>query len=397
VQSQRLNIYKTWAQKLIEQGRAYADPYSEKDVQLFREQAKSQKKPFLYRDNRPAKTSTWDGSQPLRFKSDPKNYNFSDAVMGEISTGPEVIDDFVLIKSDGFPTYNFAHIIDDFEMKITHILRGQEFLASIPNYLNLYEALAINPPIIATLPPVLGPDGKKKLSKRDGAKDVLDYIKLGYLEEALISFMATLGWNDGSTKEIFSRNELIDSFSLDRIGRSGAKFDDKRLNWLNGHVIRSMTLEELFVKSKDFWPEEAKSYSPDYLKQVLGLLQERLKYLAEIKNVSRLFLVDLPINPQLISEHKQLSKLSSQELIAILKQAKQSLKDSDFTVDDLNNHLNKLLDEINQKPIILFSLIRIATTQAPFSPGLSDSLSVIGKEKSLERIDAQINYLQKNN
>ncbi len=224
-QSERLDIYKKWAQKLIDAGRAYADPYSAEEVQAFREQAQKDKKPFLYRNHRPTNPPKWDETTPLRFKSDPKAYQWHDEVMGDLSTGPEVVDDFILIKSDGYPTYNFSHIVDDVDMKISHIIRSQEFIASVPNYLNLYEALGVERPILATVPYVMGPGGNKKLSKRDGAKDVLDYIRQGFLPEAMRSFLATLGWNDGSTQEVFTTDELIAKFSLDKVGKSGARFD----------------------------------------------------------------------------------------------------------------------------------------------------------------------------
>ena len=136
-QSERLDIYRKYAQKLIDAGRAYADPYTPEQLDAFREEAKAHKKPFLYRDYRPENPPAWDGSQPLRFRSEPKAYTWHDEVMGEMHAGPEVIDDFILVKSDGFPTYNFAHIVDDAEMEITHIIRGQEFLASTPKYLML--------------------------------------------------------------------------------------------------------------------------------------------------------------------------------------------------------------------------------------------------------------------
>ena len=155
IQSQRLEIYKTWAQKLIDAGRAYADPYSTDDVQVFREQAVSQKKAFLYRDHRPENPPAWDGTQPLRFKSEPRDYTWHDEVMGDISTGPEVVDDFILIKSDGYPTYNFAHIVDDAEMQITHVIRGQEFISSMPNFLNLYDALELQWPVFAHMPHIM--------------------------------------------------------------------------------------------------------------------------------------------------------------------------------------------------------------------------------------------------
>lgn len=389
-QSERLDTYKAWAQKLIDSGRAYADPYAPEEVQAFREEAIKDKKPFLYRNHRPENPPKWNGTQPLRFKSDPKAYAWHDEVMGDLSTGPEVIDDIILIKSDGYPTYNFAHIIDDAEMNITHVIRGQEFIASTPNYLNLYEALKVERPIFATMPHILNERGNKKLSKRDGAKDILDYIREGYLPEALRSFIATLGWNDGTEQEAFSADELIKKFSLSRVGKSGAHFDQRRLNWVNGYFIREMSLENLYPKAADFWPEAANSFDDDYKKQVLGLVQERLKYFAELPELTRFFFTDLPVNPELISTHKQLKRLDKTELKALLEQAIESLNESDFSVNDLTERLNKLLEQTGQKPAVLFSLIRIATTQAPASPGLAETLALLGKEKSFERINTQI-------
>jgi glutamyl-tRNA synthetase len=315
--------------------------------------------------------------------------------MGDLSTGPEVIDDFILIKSDGFPTYNFAHILDDAEMEITHIISGPEFLASMPNYLNLYEALGIaaSQLTFATMPHILGPDGKKKLSKRDGAKDVLDYIREGFLPEALVSFIATLGWNDGSEQEIFTMQELMEKFSLDRVQRSGARFDEQRLLWVNGHFIRQLPVDELFERSQAYWPAEAAEASEEYKKQVLALVQERLKYLAELPELTMFFFTDLPVNPELISGHKQLKKLDNAELKKLLEQARATLADSNFSAEDLTERLNALLDSTGQKPAVLFSLIRIATTQAPASPGLAETLAVLGRETTLRRIDRQLEAL----
>jgi len=278
----------------VDKGRAYADPYTAEQVDAFRNEAKAAKKAFLYRDHRPENPPAWDGSQPLRLKSDPKPYQWHDEVMGDLSAGEEAIDDFILMKSDGYPTYNFAHIIDDLLMEITHVIRSQEFLASVPRYLNLYEALEIERPLLATMPFVMGPDGKKKLSKRDGAKDIMDYAKEGYLPEALINFMASLGWNDGTEQEIFSVEELIQKFSLNRVQKSGAHFDENRLLWMNGAHIRVLSLDDLYQKVADFWPEAAKNYDDSYKKQVLGLVQERLKFFAELPDLTRFFFTDLP-------------------------------------------------------------------------------------------------------
>jgi glutamyl-tRNA synthetase len=393
VQSERLASYKQWADKLVSAGRAYADPYSAEEVDGFRQLARAEKRAFLYRHHRPEKPPVWDGSQPLRFKSEPKAYQWHDEVMGDLSTGPEVIDDFILIKSDGYPTYNFAHIIDDNEMEISCIIRGQEFLASVPNYLNLYEALQIERPLMATVPHIMGPDGNKKLSKRDGAKDVLDYIRDGYMPDALINFIASMGWNDATEQEIFSRAELIDKFSLSHVQKSGARFDERRLEWLNGAYIRATPLDELYEMVTAYWPPEAAEYDQTYKLLVLGLVQERLKYFSEIPALTIFFFSDLPVSPELIGGHKQLKKLEAAELKSLLLQAQSTLIDSAFSLDDLVERLNLLLEASGQKPAVLFSLIRIATTQAAASPGLAETLAVLGKERSLARMQQQIDAL----
>jgi glutamyl-tRNA synthetase len=392
-QTERLSTYQDWAKALIQSGRAYADPYSPEEVQSFREQAQKDKKPFLYRNHRPDNPPEWDGSKPLRFKSEPKDYQWHDAVMGDLHAGAEAIDDFILIKSDGFPTYNFAHIVDDHEMAITHVIRGQEFIASVPNYLNLYEALKFEVPVLATMPHILNEQGNKKLSKRDGAKDILDYFKQGFVEEAMLNFIASLGWNDGTTQELFSREDLLAKFSLDRVQKSGARFDEKRLEWMSGAWIRRLNLDELYERCRSYLPESASGYDDDYKKQVVGLAQERLKYFAELPDLTNFFFEDLPVNMDLIDDNKQLKKFDHAELKKLLEQAKSSLEQSDFSTQDLTERLNQLLETTGQKPGVLFSLIRVATTQAPFSPALADTLHVLGKERSLTRVDSQLSAL----
>jgi len=393
-QSERLDTYHKWARELLAKGRAYVDPYSPDEVQTFREQAQAQKQAFLFRNHRPENLVTnWDGTKPLRFLSDPKAYKWQDAVMGERSTGPEVVDDFVLVKSDGFPTYNFAHIVDDHEMQITHIIRGQEFLASTPNYLNLYEALEIEPPVIASVPPIMNEAGNKKLSKRDGAKDCLEYLAEGIPVAGFLNFIATLGWNDGTEQEIFTTDELVDKFSLDRVQSSGARFDERRLLWTSGAHIRSMALEDLYVQTADFWPESSSESDEDYKKSVLGLVQERLKKYSELPELTEFFFTDLPVNPDLISGNKQLKKLETLELKELLTAATKTIEASEWDVDSLQNTLNQLLETTGQKPAVLFSLIRIATTQCPASPGLAETMILLGKDRSVTRMQTQINAL----
>ncbi len=390
LQSERLDIYKEWADKLVASGRAYADPYTAEQVQAFREQAKANKQPFLYRNHRPETPPAWDGSQPLRFKSEPKNYSWQDAVMGELSTGPEVIDDFILVKSDGYPTYNFAHIIDDMLMGITHVLRSQEFISSTPKYLNLYEALEIERPILATLPFVMAIDGKKKLSKRDGAKDILTYAREGYLPEAMANFLATLGWNDGSEQEVYTLSQLTLKFSLDRVQKSPARFDEQRLLWLNGQHIRLLSLDDLWTRVADFWPAEAAGAEEDYKRQVLTLAQDRLKTLADLPLLTSYFFAEPAPDWSMIDNNKQLGKLSRDQHIDLLKKSAATLEQTDFTPETLQQTLNNLLEQTGEKPGTLFSLIRFAITWAPFSPALPETIAVLGKQKTLDRLQNAI-------
>lgn len=385
-QSERLDIYHEWAKKLVEQGRAYADPYSSEELNQFREEAKAAKKPFLYRNHRPVDPPKWDGKQPLRFRSDPKTYTWHDEVMGDLKTGPEVIDDFVLIKSDGYPTYNFAHIVDDAEMEISHVIRGQEFLSSMPNYMNLYEALTLTLPTFATMPHIMNEQGNKKLGKRDGAKDVLEYIRDGYLPETMVSFIATLGWNDGTEQEIFTPIELIEKFKLSRVQRSGARFDEKRLLWMNGQMIRSLTLEDLARRVEDRWTDAARSSNETYRRQVLSLVHDRLKTLADLPGLTRYFFEEPVQDWSLIETNKQLKKLKKSELVQLLTQAHDILERSQWDDVSIRTALNQLLESTGQKPGVLFSLIRIATTWAPFSPQLDQTLEMLGKERVLARL-----------
>lgn len=389
-QSDRLAIYKEWAQKLIDSGRAYADPYTAEEIQAFRDAAKAEKRAFLYRHHRPENPPAWDGTTPLRFKSDPKAYAWHDEVMGDLHTGPEVIDDFILIKSDGFPTYNFAHIVDDAQMHISHIIRGQEFISSQPNYLNLYEALELTPPIFATMPHIMAESGNKKLGKRDGAKDVLDYLKDGYTPEALVNFIASMGWNDGTEQEIFSREELIEKFSLDRVQRSGARFDEQRLLWLNGQWIRRLSLDDLFERVTNFWPDSAASATTEHKKQILALTQDRLKTLADLPLLSSYFFAEPTPDWTMVDDNKQLKKFSHAELAAMLEQAVDTLKTADFDADSLQTALNNLLETTGQKPGTLFSMIRLAVSWAPFSPALNDTLATLGKQTTLDRLQRAI-------
>jgi len=393
IQSQRLDIYKKWAEKLISEGRAYADPYSTEEIDNFRATAVSNKKAFLYRNHRPENPKEWDGTTALRFRSDPKDYKWHDEVMGDLTATKDVVDDFILIKSDGYPTYNFAHIVDDAEMGVTHVIRGQEFMSSTPNYLNLYEALNIDPPVFASMPHILAESGNKKLGKRDGAKDILEYLKEGYLKETMLNFIASMGWNDGTEQEIFKIDELIEKFKLSRVQQSGARFDDKRLLWMNGQWLRMLDIDTLYSRALGFWPESANAVDESRKKEILTVVKDRLKTLTDIPVMTGYFFETPNLDWTMAKENKFLSEIPENDIKNLLTAAYSALENIEFTDDNLESALNKLLESTGQKPAVLFSLIRIVVSWAPFSPALNQTLRVIGKDESLKRIQSAIQSL----
>lgn len=395
-QSDRFDIYQEYAAKLKEKGMFYPCWCTPDRLNKLRKKAEEEKVAFKY--DRYCLSHPGDTSKPhvLRFRMPDKNHKieWTDLVKGKISVESKDLDDFVGIKSDGWPTYHFSSVVDDHTLEISHVIRGDEWVASTPKHLLVYEAFGWRPPEYAHVPPVLGPDGKKKLGKRDGAKDILEYRNQGYLPEALINFLATLGWNDGTEQEVFMFDELTRKFSIKRVQKSGARFDERRLLWLNGAHIRMLKADDLYKIAEEFWPQTAKKYDKGYKQKVLNLVQERLKYFAELPELTEFFFVDLPVNPKLIDEHKKLNKYDKGKLKQLLETVKKSIGGiDDFTDENIQSTLNSLLQQTGEKPVILFSLVRIATTQASASPGLAETMGILSKETCLRRIDEQIKAL----
>lgn len=314
IQSARLDSYRTYALRLIDAGFAYPDPYTEEEVEAFRKTAEEEKRPFLFRNHRPETVSAWDGSQPLRFKVPTiKRFEWEDAVMGTLSAGEEALDDFILMKGDGYPTYNFAHIIDDIEMKVTHVMRGQEFVSSTPKFLSLYEALGEVPPVFVTLPPILGEGGNKKLSKRDGAKDILDYRREGYLPETLVNFLALLGWSPGGDQEFFTPFALIEAFDISRIQRSGAQFDEDKLKHLNREHMRLLSDQEYVSRGALHATDDVRLF------KAVPLLKERAYTFGEAREMLKGELSCLFSTPEVSKE--QLTAKEPAERAGLTKEA----------------------------------------------------------------------------
>lgn len=393
-QSERLEFYHEWVKRLLKEKRAYSDSTPPEEIDKYRKECTEKKIPFLYRNYRPRELDfSFKEGVPIRFLSDPKERKWRDAVMGEMTAGPEVQDDIILIKKDGFPTYNFAHIVDDALMGVTHVMRGVEYLSSMPNYLALYEAFSLETPVFVSLPHILAPTGNKKLGKRDGAKSVTEYRDDGVLAEAMLNYLACLGWNDGTEQEIYTKDELISRFSLNKIQSSGARYDEIKLLWMNGQWIRRIFDEQgaraLYDRTVGFWPESAGDASEEYRLKVLSIIYDRLKTLSDLKSMTEYFFEDPEIDTDMIKNNKFLKKLSEAEIEDLLKKAIEKLSSvDDWNEDSLQVALNELLEETGKKPAELFSLIRLAVSFAPFSPALNLTLDTLGKDTSLARLNA---------
>ncbi len=395
VQSARLDTYKKYAEKLIAAGHAYPDPYTQEEVEAFRTKAEEEKRPFLFRDHRPTEVGEWDGSKPLRFKTPHiKRYEWVDLVRGELSAGEEALDDFVLIKSDGFPTYNFAHIVDDIEMKITHVMRGEEFISSTPKFLSVYDALGVEPPAYATLPVILGPDGKKKLSKRDGAKDILEYRTEGILPEAFTNFLAFLGWNPGTEQEYFDTEGLIAAFEIEQVQKSGAKLNEEKLLSVNQHWMRELSPEE-FIKQGHLNAPNA-----EILLKAVPLLKERAHTFQEAQYLLEgelACLFSAPILQKTALLNKELPEaegLTKQALEAILSllEGVSGDKTSDEIKEIVMPYADENPKEKGGRGAILHPL-RYALSGLERSPDPFTLISIIGVEESTLRIKAALAIL----
>lgn len=392
IQSARLEIYKKYANILIDKGFAYPDPYTKEELEAFRKKAETEKRPFLYREHRPEKFDTWDGTKPLRFKTpEIKSYKWNDLVYGDLSAGPEALDDFILIKGDGYPTYNFAHIVDDIEMKVTHVMRGEEFISSTPKYLSVYEALGMKPPLYATLPVILGLDGNKKLSKRDGAKDILDYRKEGYLPEAMVNYLAFLGFNPGGEKEVYTTEELIKVFDLGKIQRSGARWSDEKLNWVNKEHIKLLPPAEIEKNVLVYFPENLQTNKITI--KIIPLIIERISKWGDIKTLLENKELDFFFTPPAIDKQKLSFKNTPLETTALnLKLATQALEkieEKDFTKENIKEILMNLADKMEKRGELLHP-VRFALSGLDKSPDPFIIAEILGKNETISRLQKAI-------
>ena len=403
-QSQRLELYHPVAEQLVKGGYAYPCYCSQERLEAMRaEQARRGQPPGYDRRcrNLSQKERTafeQQGITPvIRFKIPlTGRTQFQDLIRGKVVFSNNTLDDLVLLKSDGFPTYHLANVVDDHLMEVSHILRADEWLASTPRHVLLYRALGYEPPQYAHLPMILGPD-RSKLSKRHGAASLLEFRDQGYLPEAMVNFLALLGWSLDDRTELLSRDELVGNFSLERLSKTGAIFNVDKLNWMNGVYMRGLDLDELTEKALPFFDrylqtEVRRPLDRDYVRQVVSLEQERAKTLYELPELGEFFFVDEPdYSVDLLLN----AGLPSDKAVEALQAASKGLATlHSFDHDPLESMLRSLASQLSLKTRQFFGVLRVSITGRTAAPPLFQTMAVLGKDKCLQRIESAIDRLQ---
>ncbi len=402
-QSQRLGIYREVADQLLENGYAYLCYCSPRRLEAMRQEQVRRKQPPKY--DRHCRHLTQKAKAELeasgitpvvRFQTPLEGQTeFQDLIRGEIVFENATLDDFVLLKSDGYPTYHLANIADDHSMEISHVLRADEWLSSTPRHMLLYRALGWQPPKFAHLPMILGPD-KSKLSKRHGAVSITEYRDQGYLPEAMTNFLTLLGWSLDDKTELLSLEEIVRHFSLKRIGKTAAIFNKDKLEWMNGVYLRRLSLKEFAEQATIFlerhfsasaeWPPP-----PEYVYQVMPLIQERARTLAQAPQLSEFFFIDeLEYDSSLLLSRGMSSTSATQAIKVTLDRLKAV---GNWDVASLEGFLRPLAAELGLSARVFFGLLRVAITGRTAAPPLFETMAIIGKKRCSERLTRALDKL----
>ena len=401
VQSQRVSLYQDAAERLIATGKAYRCFCTVERLDELRKQQVAAKQPPGYdrlcrdlpAEQRQSRLAAGERhvvrfAVPLQGET-----TFHDFIRGDITVPNSTLDDFVILKSDGYPTYHLASVVDDDAMKISHVLRGEEWIPSAPRHQLLHQALDITPPVFVHLPVILGPD-RKKLSKRLGATSVLEYRDAGYLPEALVNFLALIGWSLDDRTEIISRQQLLDNFRLEDISPSPGILDADKLRWMNGEYIRALAEDDLAERLLPFLlrelPETARRPDLELVKRIVPLIQTRIEVLADAWSLTGFFFTDelFVTADDLLGKRFQDDRAAA--LMALETAEKQLIGLDEWASASIEEALRSLSDELSLKPRDFFGLLRVAVTGSPVSPPLFESFEILGRERTLERlIDAR--------
>jgi len=403
-QSQRLELYQEAARSLVESGHAYPCYCSAERLEAMREEQTRRGEATGY-DRRCRNLSQKErarfeeaGITPvIRFRTPLTGQTrFHDLIKRKVVFANDTLDDFVLLKSDGYPTYHLANVVDDHVMRISHVLRADEWLASTPRHILLYQAMGYQPPRFAHLPMILGPD-RGKLSKRHGATSLLEYRDQGFLPEAMLNFLALMGWSLDDRTELFTREELVEHFSLERLSKTGAVFNVDKLRWMNGVYMRALSIDELAQKAMPFFEaglplQVQRPLDSEKVRQVVALEQERAKTLAELPELGDFFfLEELEYPPALLLSSSGLEAPRALEALRAAEVVLRSVKPFDHQA--LEPPFRALAADLSLKAKELFGLLRTAVTGKTATPPLFQTMEVLGRERCLRRVDAAIGQL----
>ena len=390
IQSQRKDIYKEYALKLVEMGKAYYCFCSEEELANMRARADERKKPFLY-DGRCSRLSKEKIEENLKNgvpyvirQKMPKTGEtlVEDVIYGKIKIDNSILDDQILLKSDGFPTYNFANVIDDHLMEITHVIRGKEYLDQTAKYNLLYEAFGWEKPTYIHVAMVLGEDGNK-LSKRNGDASFMDLYNQGYLPSAVVNYLVLLGWSPENNQEIFTMEELIENFNEKRISKSSSQYDVKKLQWFNHHYITNMNDEDYLNWIKKYFTNDCTGKSEEWINRLLLIYKSHLNYGNEINELTKKFFDTNFVIEQDAKEFMD-SDPQTKEVVKVFKECIENT--TEWTVDVLANVINEVKEKAGVKGKMLYMPIRIAASGIMHGPELADTLYLIGKDEILRRV-----------
>jgi glutamyl-tRNA synthetase len=419
-QSNRKELYRQYADTLFDKGSAYYAFDTPAELEALRVASEKEGKTFIYNAGFREKLNNsislsdveWnaklDRGEPyvIRFKMPPdEEIHFNDIIRGDIVVNTSTLDDKVLFKSDGMPTYHLAHLVDDHLMKISHVIRGEEWLPSLPLHILLYKAYGWDPPLFAHLPLLLKPDGKGKLSKRDGDKmgfpvfplfwpfgeTAKGYREEGYYPSAFINMLALLGWNPGTEQEIFSMEELVNAFSLDRVGKSGSRFDPEKAKWFNHQYLQKRTNNQIALEFREFL--RAKGYHVDMvrLEMLIELVKERVSFVKDIwEQTDFFFKAPEEYDADVIKKRWQANTNQMlEELIPVLQDV------DDFTADATESAVKTWIESKGYNTGSIMNAFRLVIVGTLRGPHMFDIISWIGKGDTIKRIEKGLSLIGK--
>jgi glutamyl-tRNA synthetase len=395
-QSERLEIYHEYARKLLEMGAAYHCYCTKEELDEERKEAREQRKPFVYsgkcRNLTPEQKGKYEaeGRKPsIRLRSEDKLITVHDLVKGDTEFRTGLLGDRIIVRSTGMPMYNFASAIDDMVMKISHIIRADEHLANTPMQILIYQAFDCPLPEFAHVPLVLGSKGEK-LSKRHGATAVEEYRKQGYLPEAMINYLVRLGWSYDDQEEVFSISELIEKFSLDRVGKSGGIFDQQKLLWLNGEYILKMDIDARtkavipFLREAGLLDGDIPAEKLEWIKEIVTAVGDRLKTLVQIVDYAGFFFMD-NLEYDEAAVKKRLKKDYVPEMLTELKARFQAIEP--FDEANIEDAIRSFAEESGLSASKIIHPLRVGLSGKSVGPGIFETVALLGREKVAQRLD----------